>query len=358
MNNIKVGFGFYHHMLNSGTMQFARQCGATHAVVHLVDYHSASGRESRNDNQPVGDGGGWGAAGVTAHEWTLENLLRIKRELASHGLEFFAIENFDPVFWHDVLLNGPKRDEQIEGLKNIIRLAGKVGVSVIGYNFSLAGVAGRISGEFARGGAVSVGMEGTDDRAVPNGMVWNMVYDANAQPGGHPAVSEDELWKRLEYFLHAALPVAEENGVRLAAHPDDPPVSRLRQQPRLVYQPGMYQRLLDIRRSPANGLEFCIGTIAEMTEGNVYEATDRYTSQGNVAYIHLRNVRGKAPSYREVFIDEGDVDFTKIVRILKRNRFDGVMIPDHTPQMNCDAPWHAGMAYAIGYMNALLQAID
>lgn len=355
MDDIKIGFGFYRHMLDEENMRFARQCGATHAVVHLVDYNYRASRSS-DDNQPVGDEDGWGIAGATAHEWTLDNLARIKQSLESHGLEFFAIENFDPSFWYDVLLDGPKREEQLDHLKGIIRMLGELGVPVMGYNFSIAGVAGRVTGPFARGEAESVGMDGTNDTPLPNGMVWNMIYDRDAAPGVQPSITHDELWRRLEVFLNELVPVAEECGVRLAAHPDDPPMPVLRRQPRLVYQPDMYQRLLDIRKSRANSLELCLGTIAEMTEGDVYEAADRYTAMGQVSYIHLRNVRGKVPHYREVFIDEGDVDFQRIVAILRKNDYDGVVIPDHTPQMSCRAPWHSGMAYALGYMKALLDS--
>ncbi len=84
---------------------------------------------------------------------------------------------------------------------------------------------------------------------------------------------------------------------------------------------------------------------------------DNYSRQGRLAYVHLRNVRGKVPFYQETFIDEGDVDVPRILRILKRNNFDGVIIPDHTPQMSCAAPWHAGMAYALGYLRAALQGL-
>jgi mannonate dehydratase len=89
-----------------------------------------------------------------------------------------------------------------------------------------------------------------------------------------------------------------------------------------------------------------------MTEGDVYDAVDRYSRQGKIAYIHLRNVTGKVPIYRETFIDEGDVDMIRILSILARNKFDGVIIPDHTPQMSCPAPWHAGMAHTIGFILA------
>jgi len=132
----------------------------------------------------------------------------------------------------------------------------------------------------------------------------------------------------------------------------------MRGQPRLVYQPQLYQRLIDLTPSPANALEFCLGSLAEMTEGDIYETVERYSRQGRLAYVHFRNVTGKVPRYRETFIDDGDVDMPRVLRILKKNKYDGVLIPDHTPQMACAAPWHAGMAYALGYMRAALQMIE
>jgi len=152
--------------------------------------------------------------------------------------------------------------------------------------------------------------------------------------------------------------VAEAAGVKLALHPDDPPMPTMRGQPRLVYQPRLYQRVLDLKPSPANALEFCLGTLAEMTEGDLYDAVEQYSRQGKLAYVHFRNITGKVPYYRETFVDDGDIDMLRVLRILKANRFDGVLIPDHTPQMTCGAPWHAGMAYAMGYMRAALQALD
>ena len=114
----------------------------------------------------------------------------------------------------------------------------------------------------------------------------------------------------------------------------------------------MYQKLIDLVPSDSNMLELCVGTLAEMTEDNIYDAVESYSRQNKIAYIHLRNVTGKVPHYRETFIDEGEVDMLRILGILQRNHFDGVMIPDHTPQMSCTAPWHAGMAHTLGYMLA------
>jgi mannonate dehydratase len=191
---------------------------------------------------------------------------------------------------------------------------------------------------------------------MPNGMAWNMVYDRSAPAGTVPAATTEQLWQRLQGFLEEVIPVAEEAGVTLAAHPDDPPLPTIRGQPRLVYQPRLYQKLLDLKPSPRNALEFCVGTLAEMTEGDIYDVVDTYSRQDKLAYVHLRNVHGKVPSYKERFIDEGDVDVLRVLRILKQNGFQGVVIPDHAPQMACAAPWHAGMAYALGYLRAGMQA--
>ncbi|MGD0125845.1 MAG: mannonate dehydratase [Terriglobia bacterium] len=355
---MKLGLGLYRHMLTRENYAFARQAGCTHVVIHLVDYFNQASANPR-DNQPTGGKlEPWGEAGNPERLWSLEELRRIRREIEDAGLVLAAIENLDPAHWHDVLLDGPERARHIENVKTIVRRMGEAGIPILGYNFSLAGVSGRVSGPTGRGGAISVGMDGPVDEPIPNGVVWNMVYDRAAPSGTVSPVTSDELWRRLQRFLEEVIPVAEQAGVRLAAHPDDPPLPTLRGQPRLVYQPYLYQRLLDLVPSQSNALELCVGTLAEMTEGNIYEAIDQYSRQGKIAYLHLRNVAGKVPHYRETFIDEGDVDMIRVLSILKRNAFEGVIIPDHTPQMSCAAPWHAGMAHTLGYMLGALARIQ
>jgi len=355
---MKLGFGFYSHMLTPRDYRFAVQSGATHAVVHLVDYTYGGPQEAGNekDNQPIGGGDGWGVAGRNLHLWDEEALRQMVSEMAEQGLTVQAIENFDPADWYDVLLGGPKRDEQIETIQRRIRAVGRAGIPAIGYNFSITGVSSRVSRPFARGNAESVGMTQADERPVPKGMVWNMWYDQSlADTGFQPSASEEELWSRWEYFMDAVLPVAEKEGVTLAAHPDDPPIPTARQQPKFVWKPEQYQRLLDYASSPANKLEFCLGTLAEMPGHDIYQTVANYAKQKAISYVHFRNISGTAPNYQEKFIDEGSVDMRHIIAILKESEFDGVLIPDHTPLMSCEAPWHAGMAFAMGYMQALLQ---
>lgn len=351
---MKIGLGLYRHMLKREYYDFARQAGCTHVIVHLVDYFK-HGANNPRQNQPTGGKyRPWGLAGDPEKLWTLAELKQLRKEIEDAGLILAGIENLDPAHWHDILLDGPLRAKHIENVKTIIRRMGESGIPVLGYNFSIAGVCGRVTMPDGRGGAQIVGMDGpADEEPLPNGVVWNMIYDPDAAPGAPPAVSQEELWRRVQRFLEDVIPVAEESGVRLAAHPDDPPMPTMRGQPRLVYQPYMYQRLLDLIPSSSNALELCVGTIAEMTEGSTYQAVDQYSRQGKIAYLHLRNVVGKVPYYRETFIDEGDVDMARVLSILMRHHFDGVVIPDHTPQMSCSAPWHAGMAHTVGFILAV-----
>ncbi len=354
---MKLGFSLYRQSLNRDNFRFARQVGATHVVVHLVDYFGGKNPSlSRGDDRR-----GWGITQNQGKLWELDELTALRKEVESHGLVLEAIENFDPSHWYDVLLDGPKRVEQLEGLKTMIRNIGKAGIPIMGYNFSIAGVWGWIKEPAGRGDAKSLVFDSDNvdlSQPIPRGMAWNMTYDPDAPEGNIPPVNEVELWERLTGFLEALVPVAEENGVRLAAHPDDPPVDTLRGMARLVNQPDKYDRLLDVVRSPSNALEYCMGSIQEMSTGDLYENINRYSKSGDIAYVHARNVKGKEPQYQEVFIDEGDIDMFRALSILKRNEFDGVIVPDHTPEMWCGAPWHAGMAYAMGYLKATLERVE
>ena len=344
---MQLGLGLYKHLLTTENYTFAKQCGATHIVAHLTDYFA------KTLTLPGQKPQGWGVTEGDRAVWSREGLAQLKSEVNAAGLELAAIENFDPAHWYDVLLGGPKQAEQLEFLKQIIRNMGEVGIPVMGYNFSIAGVAGWSAGPFARGGAQSVGFVEQDALALdpmPNGMIWNMIYDQNAPEGTVPPVSHEQLWANLETFQQALLPVAEAAGVQLAAHPDDPPMATIRGHARLVWQPRFYDKMFAENPSPANRAELCIGSIAEMSEGDIYQSVDRWSRDNRIGYVHLRNVRGTVPNYHEVFIDEGDVDIPRILAILHRNGFEGTIIPDHTPQVSCAAPWHAGMAFALGYM--------
>jgi mannonate dehydratase len=233
---MKLGLGLYRGLLTEDNFKFAKQAGVTHLVVHLVNYFAG-----RN---PVLDSGafnmGWGHTRNADKPWTYEELRDIKASIEANGLTWEAIENFDPAHWHDILLDGPRKREQMEALKRTIQAVGRAGIPIMGYNFSLAGVWGWTKGPWGRGGAISqVYDESAFDpqTPIPNGMVWNMIYDEHAPSGTVPPVPSEELWQRFEWFLREIVPVAEEHGVRMALHPDDPPADFLRGTAGQVNQP-------------------------------------------------------------------------------------------------------------------------
>jgi len=351
---MKLGFGLYRNSLNSDNYEFVKQIGATHVVAHLTNYFSGS-----NPKISSGDENGWG---VCDNEplWDKELLGSLKKEINENGLELEALENINPLHWHDILLDGPKKNEQLEGLKKILQSMGKVGIPIMSYCFSIAGVWGWERGNYARGSAESVALiEGSRDfqEPIPDGMVMNMRYKKGEPNKFVPETSEKEVWERLEFFLEKILPVAEENNVILVAHPNDPPLPIMRKTGRILKNPSEYIKLIDINKSSSNKILMCLGSIQEMAEPGLESYVDKFSKEQRIGYIHFRNVKGKVPNYIEAFVDEGDIDMVNIIKILKKNNYDGVIIPDHTPALNCSAPWHAGMAYAVGYIKGLIQSL-
>lgn len=232
---MKIGPGLYRHMLTNDNLAFARQPGATHIVAHLGDYFSGGPRIPES----TGKRSGRGPTHRGGLPWTLAEIEQVRDRVEKHGLVLHSIENLDPAHCHDVLLAGPKRDEQLEAVRESIRLLGQAGVRNLGYNFSLAGVWGHRQGPFARGGAESIGFDAAtlgEQPEIPLGQVWNMDFDESLAYGEETIgeVSADELWAWIEYFLRAAVPVAEQADVRLCAHPDDPPLLVLRNAARVL----------------------------------------------------------------------------------------------------------------------------
>ena len=221
---MKFGLGLYRTLLTSENVRFARQIGVTHIVAHIPGgFSRGKGKVITSDVERAGFGVSDGDDPV----WTFEGLADLKAMIEAEGLTLDALENFEPAHWYDVLLDGPRRGEQMAHLRQIVRDVGRLGIPTIGYNFSLAGVWGRSEGAFARGGARSVGFADPPQTPIPAGMVWNMVYDPDrfdpaGQSGVIGSVTAAEMWDRLGRFLAELLPVAEEASVRLGHPPGRP----------------------------------------------------------------------------------------------------------------------------------------
>jgi len=154
----KLGLGLYKSLLTKNNFEFAQQAGATHLVVQLVDYIKGGSNPSLSQNYL----NGWGITQNQKKLWEFDDLIRLKKEIESHGLTWEAIENFDPAHWFDILLDGPKRDQQMSNLKYIVSNIGKAGIPIIGYYFSIAGVWGWTNKPFGRGNAMTVGFNEND----------------------------------------------------------------------------------------------------------------------------------------------------------------------------------------------------
>jgi mannonate dehydratase len=237
----KLGMGLYGdpdltNGFNDANLQFARQLGCTHVTLHLPGPKLC----------PNEDG-----------IWKVADLIKCREQAAVHGLVLFAIENFEPQHWYKVLLGLPGKEVQMENLKTIVRNLGAAGIPCMGYLFALTGVYGHTT-VGVRGGAQSVSVledhvpnprglgqedgqtlrRGNGDLGLPlpKGEVWDRIVDVEAFASGEPqSATEAEMWERFAYYLHELVPVAEEAGVRLAAHPDDPPVPVLRGVSKLIY---------------------------------------------------------------------------------------------------------------------------
>ena len=320
---MKLGLKFGLETLTKENLQFAQQMGVTHIVVH---------------GPQLGD------AGVLDYF----EMLRMKKFVDSFGLELCAIENLPGDHMHPITHATPERDAQLDKICTSIENMGKVGIPILGYYFSLAGVSGHWRAYGSGGGRGDAGLKSFD---------YDLVKDE--PPIVDKSESVEEMRARMAYFLERVVPVAENAGVKLAAHQDDPPAESLFGTGRLLTNHDAMQRLIDLVPSECNGLEFCQGTVAEMGPEKTIEAVSRFAGQGKIFYVHFRNVRGGFPKFDEVFIDEGDVNMIAALKAYRDAGYDGVITPDHTPRVVGDEGYgHRGRAFALGYIRAGMQALE
>jgi mannonate dehydratase len=282
---------------------------------------------------------------------TYDNFQAIKKRVEATGLKVWNISNNDNRNIEEITLNLPGRDAKIEWLKQYIRDTGKAGIGYITYAHMANGIWSSTA-ETTRGGATARAFK--METAVGN---WNgKVYP---QPLSHGRkYSKEELWDNYTYFIKQIAPVAEEAGVRIGIHPDDPPVPELGGIPRHIF--GTYDgyvRALEIANSPAIGVCLCCGTWMEggkSTGKDVFEAARGFAKMGKLWKIHFRNVTQPIPYFVETYIDNGYTDMYKLMKTLVEVDFRGNLIADHVPAMGAGP--QAGWSYSMGYIKALYQA--
>jgi len=280
----------------------------------------------------------------------LENYQRLIHNVESAGLKVWNIGNLNVHNMEEVTLNLPGRDAKIEEYKNYLRLLGKVGLRYTTYAHMGNGIWSS-DRETTRGGASSRAL----DLNKPRKGFWN--GKEFYLPLTHGRVySQEEIWENYTYFIKRIVPVAEEQGVRIGIHPDDPPVPVLGGVPRCIF--GNFQgyvRALEIANSPNIGVCLCAGTWLEggkLMGKTVPEAIRYFGERKQLFKVHFRNVQAPLPHFVEAYVDGGYMDMYKVMRALRQVNFDGVVIGDHFPEM-VGGP-RASVAYTFAYMKALL----
>ena len=279
---------------------------------------------------------------------TLENFLAIRKRAEAAGLTVWNISNNENRNIEEITLNLPGRDQKIEWLKQYIRNTGKAGIGYITYAHMANGIWSS-EPETTRGGGKSRAFHLATAKGFWNGKV----YQGPLTHGR--AYSKDELWDNYTYFIRQIAPVAEEAGVRIGIHPDDPPVPELGGIPRQIFGTfDGYVRALEIASLPNIGVCLCCGTWMEggsSTGKNVFEAAQAFAKMGKLWKIHFRNVTSPIPDFVETYIDGGYTDMWKLMKTLVDLDFRGNLIADHVPAMSGSR--QAAWSYSMGYIRAL-----
>jgi mannonate dehydratase len=251
--------------------------------------------------------------------------------------------------FNNAIYGRPGRDEDIEKVRQSIRAAGKAGLPVVEYNFYAHRITEGYYEEPGRGGAGMLAFDYAKVKDLP----------PLPEEGAH---SLEEMWKNVTYFLKAVVPVAQESGVRLALHPNDPPAPISRGSGQIMGTLEGWKRLVDIVPSPYNGITFDCGVTREIGQDPV-EVCRYFGKKDCINHMHFRNVRMQIPreKYVEVFPDEGEVDMFAVMKELVRQKYPRLIYPEHPRGLDADREQpkggsYSGWVYNVGYARAMLQA--
>jgi len=285
--------------------------------------------------------------GRDGYSWSRPALERLKARYEDAGFSLVAIEDTPPM--DDIRLGRPGREEQLDLFCEQVRAMGAVGVEVLCYNW------------------VAVYSWARTGIAVPaRGNALVTEYDHAAMLAAPPRpeaglATEERLWESFEYFLRRVIPVAEEAGVRLALHPDDPPISPVRGLGRIMRNIDAFERVVELVPSDANGITMCQGNFALMTD-DLPGVIREFGGRGKIHFVHFRDVRGTREHFVETFHDNGPTDMLACLRAYADVGYYGVLRPDHVPTLHGESNGRPGYAFlgrlhAVGYIEGLREAV-
>ncbi len=276
---------------------------------------------------------------------TPEKLAAECERAAKFGLKLSVVEADLP--FTSIIHGGSNRDAEIQNVQRFIREMGRWGIEVFCYNFMPETDWTRTSFEVVtRGGALT----NEFDLAKMKGVF--------ARP--QRRTTAEQLWENLTTFLRAVVPVAQTAGVKLAMHPDDPPLPELKGAAQIMHTKQDFSRLFEIEPSATNGLCFCTGSFA--AGGADIPALIRHFGK-QIHFAHFRNLRGTVPRFSEPFQDDGDINMADAMRALRDIDFTGPIRPDHVPKLEGEAGvgdgYHMlGRLFAVGYLRGLMHALE
>lgn len=279
--------------------------------------------------------------------WEKEAVLAVQQAWKKEGLTLRVIEG-PPALSEKTKLALDGRDEEIGNFITLMKNLSGAGIDTICYNWMPVISWARTSMDRAsRGGALVSAFD-----------IDNIKDESITRYG---KFSKETMWKNLEYFLKAVVPEAEKAGIKLALHPDDPPVDEIRGISRIMTSADAFKRLIEIVPSPSNGLTLCQGTFATMGE-DIPSVIKYFGKKEKIHFVHFRDVRGDRNHFEETFHDDGKTDMYQAMKTYYDVGFRGPMRPDHVPTMSGDSNEHPGYSnigalFAIGYMRGLIESI-
>ncbi|MBD2702172.1 mannonate dehydratase [Spirosoma sp. BT702] len=288
-----------------------------------------------------------GLAGLPdGKSWQYDVLKALKDRFAGEGLTLRVIESPTPLDKAKLGLDG--KDEEIEHFITFMKNLSKVGVDTVCYNWMPVINWSRTKMDKpSRGGALVSS--------------FNYEESKNQPVTQFGEFSAETMWKNLEYFLKAVVPEAEKAGIKLALHPDDPPIDKLRGISRIMTSADAFKKMLALYPSPNNGITMCQGSFATMGE-DIPTVVKYFGEQDKIFFVHFRDIRGNKLNFEETFYDDGQNDMYKAMQAYYDIGFKGAIRPDHVPTMAGDSNEHQGYSllgslHAVGYMQGLMEAI-
>jgi len=279
--------------------------------------------------------------------WDFDSLKLSKERFAEGGFDLVGLEG-DQMDMMRIKLGLRGREEDVALYKQMLVNMGKLGINLLCYNFMATGWFRTTKNLEERGGALVTGFDTSDAEKLPL--------------TEYGEVSADKIRENYKWFINEVMPVAEKSGVKMALHPDDPPVPVVQGIARIFINAEAIRQALALTDSPSHGLTFCQGTYKTMSE-DVPALIEEFGNQGKIFFVHLRDVEGTAEHFRETFHDNGPTNMPEMLKLYQKTGFNGTLRSDHVPTMAGETNKHAGYGmsgnlFGIGYIKGILDALD